>query len=317
MLESLDALSKKISAAFKERAQNFRKSSLFVKIVFVAFFSAVAGVAQFLQFPSTGATFPQILGIIASMIVAVGGIFVLVTEQDASSHLALAHEALEAARDAEAKYEVIDELQYEADLLIELYQAMSVMRGAIERVAFLSSPDENDVITNLLTAAGRSLAIAMDFQQADQWTIGVYKAVPDPKEVNRSLLKCVAHKRAIECEVTDARVWKEGTGIMGVAFANGDEIIIPDLQAEGMAAVFGAAGNESRIYDNDRYRSMVAVPIKVDGLDKPWGVVTATNDRVGHFSTKVPTGVRPEEGARALAGMVALAVAVLHSRNSQ
>ncbi len=247
----------------------------------------------------------------ASLIVFIGGIFVVITEQDATEQLALSQRAVEAARDAESKYEIIGEMQADAERLIELFQAMTVMRGAIEHLAGNPAKDEDEVITKLLKACDRSLAIAMDFAQYDQWTIGIYKAVPSETEAHRAVLKCVAHKRAIECDPTEARVWKEGTGIMGVAYSNGDEIIVPDLQADGMKAVFGTSANEQREYDMDRYRSMVAVPVKVEGLEKPWGVVTATTDRVGHFSPNAEPGVRPDEGARTLAGMIALAIAVM------
>jgi hypothetical protein len=66
----------------------------------------------------------------------------------------------------------------------------------------------------------------------------------------------------------------------------------------------------TRPYDNDRYRSMVAVPIKVDGMEKPWGVVAATNDKTAHFNPPFGSGPKPDEGARALAGMIALGIAV-------
>lgn len=314
MTSELQKFSKQLSTNIELQATRFRRTSLFVKVVLVAIGSAIAGVAQFLEFSDNGATTSQIVGIAACAIVAIGGVFVIVTEQDASSQLALAQKAIETAREAEAKYEVISDLEYQTYLLIELYQAMNVMRGVVEQVANLDKCDEVDLVAKLLKAAERSLVISMDFQQADQWTIGVYMAVPDPTQTTRAQLKCVALKRAIECKIGDTRVWDEGTGIMGVAYANGDEIIIPDLQAEGLSAVFGASGNETRAYDSDRYRSMVAVPIKVEGLAKPWGVVTATSDRVGHFTTRATTGVQPDEGARALAGMVALLVAVIRSK---
>jgi hypothetical protein len=316
MTENLSELSRSITGEIGKQAGRFGRASLFVKVVFIAIFSAVAGIAQFVQFPPTGPEPWQIVGIFASMIVAIGGVFVLITEQDATKQLSLAHKALEAARDAEARYEIIDDLESDIVRLIELFQSMSVMRSAIERLASAGISDENDIAAKILKASERSLAIAMDFAQSDQWTIGIYRAVPCTAEENRAWLECIAHKRAIECNPSEARRWKEGTGIMGVSYANGDEIIVPDLQADGMSAVFGTSANEPRAYDNERYRSMVAVPIKVHGMSKPWGVVTATNDRVGHFTPNDDTGVRPDEGARALAGMVALAIAVMRKNGS-
>ncbi|MEO8722148.1 MAG: hypothetical protein ABI395_01315 [Sphingobium sp.] len=305
------ALNITIGEEFKKQARRFKNASLFVKLVLVAGFSAIAGVAQFFQFPSSGPESSQVIGIIATIVVATGAIFIMITEQDATEQLALAQAAIEAAREAQSQFDILDQIADDTSRLIELFQALSVMRGAIERLTALNSPDEDEVADRLLKSAERSLAIAMAFDQADLWTIGVYRAVPCPDEQNRALLKCVAHKRAIVCEVSEARVWKEGTGIMGVSYANSDEIIVPDLQIEGMRAVFGTSANTQRDYDQERYRSMIAVPIKVHGMVKPWGVVTATSDRVSHFSYDGAPGVRTDEGARVLANMIALAIAVV------
>ena len=314
MDHNLSQLSNSLTDNFLKQARRFGRASLFVKVVLVSIFSLIAAIAQFAQFPDAGPEPWQIAGIGASLIVAIGGIFVIITEQDATEQLALAQKATEAAREAVSGYAIIDQLEADTGRLVELFQAMNVMRGAVEHLTTMKGADEDAAIARILKASERSLAIALDFAQYDQWTIGIYKAVPCPNEANRALLKCVAHKRAIDCATDEARVWKEGTGIMGVAYSNGDEIIVPDLQADGMRAVFGTSANEARDYDGDRYRSMVAVPVKVEGMDKPWGVVTATNDRVGHFSTDAGAGVRPDEGVRVLAGMIALAVAVIRNR---
>jgi hypothetical protein len=314
MQHDLKSLSARISKAFEGRAKLFRSGTLFVKITLIAFFSAIVAVAQFLQFGKDGPDAGQVTGILASLVVLIGSVFVLITEQDASEDLALAQEALEAARDTEAQYEFIEELFSDNARLIELFQALLVLRGAIEHLAANPHVDENQVVANLLKVCERSLAIAMNFAQSDQWTIGIYKAIPSSAEPGKIDLKCIAHKRAIECDVDEARVWREGTGIMGVAYSNHDEIIVPDLQAEGMRTVFGSAANEQRDYDVERYRSMVAVPIKVEGMDKPWGIVTSTTDQVGHFSQSNAKGVRTDEGVRILSGMVALAIAVIRKK---
>jgi len=73
-----------------------------------------------------------------------------------------------------------------------------------------------------------------------------------------------------------------------------------------------AGGSRARgDYDPVRYRSIGAVPIRLAASDPPWGVVVATSSRPGHFAGKNKLGgVQPEEDIRALAGMVALAIAV-------
>lgn len=302
-------------AAITKRGLELRRASMFVKIALVAVFAAVAGIAQFMQFPASGPSSSQVVGIMASLIVAIGSIFVMLTEEDASSALALAHKANEQAREIENDLEFISSIEMDRDRLIELYQALNVMRGLIEQATALPTVEEEVLVASLLNAAERSLPIALDFAQSDLWTIGIYKAYPDEENPGKVVLKTIAQKRAINCEISEARVWKEGTGIMGVCYSSGDEIVVPDLQADGTKAVFGTSANEARPYDVVRYRSMAAVPINVVKLSKPWGVVTVTTDRVGHFHPDGDVGVRPDEAARALANMVALAVAMVRKSN--
>jgi hypothetical protein len=310
MAEDLNKLAGNVSTAVRETAGRFRRTSLFVKIALLAIASAVVAIAQFSEFDlATGPSKSEIAGIIAALVVAIGAIFVIITEEDAPRQLAIAQDAIEAARAAEARYDAVGELDEHIERLIALYNAQNVMRGVIEQQAAAGSLAEDRVVMGMMRAARRLLPIAMRFAQNDQWTIGIYKAVPS-SEAAKFDLKCLAHHRAIECDPSEARVWREGTGIAGVCFTNGGDIIIPDLHAEGMRSVFGTAANEPRPYDSDRYRSMVAFPVKVQGLGRPWGVVTATSDRVGHFSAAEMRGLKPEEGARALSNMVALAVAV-------
>ena len=302
--------SKQLSACIEKRGQKLKRASLFVKIALVALFSAVAGIAQFMDFAASGPSISQVIGITASLVVAVGAIFVVFTDDDASEAIALAQKATEQAREIEAEFQIVDELEADVGRLIELFQSVNVMRGVIETSTAFPTVSHVKVIEALLEVTSRSLSIAMDFAQEDLWTIGIYQAQPDPDDPTRVVLKCVAQKRAIACATEATRIWKEGTGIMGVCYSSGDEIVVPDLWSPGTNAVFSTSANERRNYDNERYRSMAAVPVNVTGMERPWGVVTATTDRVGHFSPIHENGIRPDEAVRALAGMCALAVAV-------
>lgn len=303
----LKSLGDDLGEIFVERAAKFKRASLFAKIGLISIGSAIAAIAQFAQFPATGPTAWQIAGIGASVIVAVGGIFVWLTEDDAPRELSTARKAVEKAREALVGYEELYEIVGENDRLVYLIQAIYLMRSVIEQAAGTSLSEEK-MAQLVLEACDRSLPIAMGFQQADQWTLGVYQA--RPLEGTRRELVCVATKRAIGCDPGVARKWKEGTGIAGVSFSVRDEVVIPDLQAEGISSVFGSAANEVRDYDTERYRSMVAVPILVGKDEEPWGVVAATNDQVAHFSATQGNGLSNSEGARTLANMVALGVAI-------
>lgn len=298
-----------IGALFVRRAERFKRASLFAKIGLISIGSALGAIAQFTQFPEEGPTAWQIIGIASSLIVAVGGIFVWITEEDGPGELKVAHAAVEKAREALLGYEELYETVEENGRLVYLVQAIYIMRSVLESVASSDAEMKDDRIAKLvLEACDRELPISMGFQQADQWTIGLYQALDSSD--GRKELKCIATKRAIPCELSEARTWKEGTGIAGVCFSIRDEVVIPDLQAEGINTVFGAALNEPRTYDASRYRSMVAIPIVVGSNDEPWGIVAATNDRIDHFSGATGGGLANQEGARALAHMVALGVAL-------
>lgn len=303
----LQQSAKEVTDLFLARASKFKNASLFAKIALISVGSAISAIAQFAEFGPKGPTGWQLAGIAASIIVAVGGIFVWITEEDAPKELTVAHRALEAAREALQGYDDVYAIIEENDRLVYLIQAYRLMRFVLETIS-VTKVSEANLAATILQACDRSLPIAMGFQQVDQWTLGIYKA--EPIGADRRELVCVATKRAFECDIKSARRWREGTGIAGVSFSIQDEVVIPDLQSEGVSAVFGAAGNERRDYDAERYRSMVAVPIKVDGDAEPWGVVCATIDKVGHFSAEQGNGLSSLEGARALADMTALGVAI-------
>lgn len=300
------SISEQVSTLFEKRALRFKRASFFVKAMFVAAGSAVMGVTQFLQVEAgKPLSWVQIAGIAASIVVFFGAVFVLITEDDASEELATARRAseeLREAQDAVDAYSVYDEI---IDKQVNLYQALMVMRGVIER-AVVTGDKISLVTKSLLELTDRLLPVSLGFAQADHWTICIYRAVPN--HVGRDKLICAAHNRAIKCEINEARAWEEGVGVSGIAYANRQEIIVPNMHAAGLGSVFNIAAG-ARPYDSERYRSMAVVPVKVDGQQKPWGVVVATNDRYNHFTLDEGVGLQTAEAVRAVAGMVALAVA--------
>jgi len=317
MGDDLETVSKSIDKKIRERAKINFNASLFVKVAMVAIGSMIVAIAQFMIGPeNSGWSTWQVIGIATALIVGVGAIFVVITERDAADDLALAREALSKAQQAEREFESYLELEGAIYQLIELYQAAGVMRGAIETVAAKGISNETLIASTILNASARSLSIAMGFGQSDRWTICVYIA-EKYLESERYILRCIAHERAIKCDLANARAWPEGTGLAGVCFSNRAEMILPNLQADGVRAIFASGVSDSRPDDAERYRSMVAVPVMVQGLERPWGVVTATNDQVDHFSYEESQGVKPDEGVRLLAGMVALGIAVSRSNGEK
>jgi hypothetical protein len=308
---SLREKAEAVAEQFKRRSKNQSSASLLVKIILIVVGSAVATVAQFLDFNSSGPTHSQILGIIAAIAAGIGGIYVVVTDKDAAEELELARDAIESAR--ELQYSLIESssefvrYQREVKRAVELYQMMSILRGVIEQVIASPLRDTLKIIDVCMEAAQRALPITMGFHQADRWTICVYHA--EANDGGKVILKCVAHNRAIKCDLAEARTWAEGVGVSGVAYSNNREVIVPDLLDPGLGTVFDL-GDKRKAYDDERYRSLAAVPISVDRAERPWGILIATSDRPHHFEVTEQPGVQTVEGVRALAGMLALAISV-------
>jgi hypothetical protein len=307
--EALERISGRLSSLFEKRAGRFKIASLTVKVLLVAVFSCVVSAMQFAQVPKDQhlSTY-QIVGLVASVVVLIGAVFVVITESDTSEELAVARMAVEEARTANDALEYFSLYEDTLDRALALYQSLSEMRRIVERSA-VEKQDLIPTITSMMEVTERSLPIAMGFKQSDQWTICVYRAQHND-QTGRDELRCVAHSRAIRCGLDEARAWPEGVGASGIAYSHRREIIIPNMQAPGLAAVFDL-GEYAKSYDQDRYRSLAAIPVKVDNQEKPWGVVIATNDQQDHFTTDEESGpAGTTEPVKALAGMVALAVVV-------
>lgn len=304
MGNSIDDLAGQVSDAFLRKARRFARGSLFIKLILVVVCSGLVSAAQFLQIPDDAKmTAVQAAGVILSIVVCLGALYLAVTEEDASVELALAHKALEEARLAEDPQEVYDFYDELVQRQIALYQSFNAMRSGLETIVISNEVTEGFCQT-LLDLAGVMLPVALGLRQEDRWTICIYKA-----EVNESGyndLKCVAHLRRIQCDISKARSWREGVGVVGISFANRQEVIVPDMSAAQLGTIFNLA-SDTRDYDSDRYRSMAAAPIKIEGQKLPWGVVVATNDRVNHFDHLDETGLQTAEGVRLIAGLLAIA----------
>jgi hypothetical protein len=299
-------ITEQISRLFEARAWRFKWATKYVKAAFITVGAFVAGIAQFAEFQGATPTAAQIVGISATVVVLLGSIFVMLLDEDASEELAAARRASEELRDMAEELDALPDYLDVIDRQISLYQAAMIMRGTVERAA-ISGDEALNTIQSMVVLTDRLLPVALGYAQADRWTVCVYCA--EETDSGRDRLTCVAHNRAIACDISQARSWDEGVGVAGIAYANAQEIIVPNMHASDLGTIFNIAGG-ARDYDADVYRTMAAVPIKVDNRAKPWGVVIATNDRYGHFNLAEDVGLQSVEGIRLLAGMVALAVAV-------
>ncbi|WLB58480.1 hypothetical protein [Bradyrhizobium japonicum] len=264
------------------------------------------------------ATFAQLvagynlLGLVGAAVVGIAAVLLLIIESDASRDLELARQALAKARQFDDEISQHERREANLTRATELYSAMNLMRGVIERGIALPDVTPVGLAEACLDFSKRELSIAFGFLREEHYTICVYMA-EKVAESGKMVLRLVAQDRSVPCKVGDARTWQEGIGVTGAAYATRAEIIIPDLLAPELGSAFTLKGNMNTA-DQARYRSIVAAPISLNESEPPWGVVTATSGRAGRFSTSKEGGVQTAEALRALAGMIALGLACTRVR---
>jgi hypothetical protein len=303
---SLTEISDRIGHHFQQRSAAQFRVAWTVKLILVFGGAFMAGLAEAFELAATNQaishwTIAAISGVFLSVL---GGVFIALTEQDASKELESAREALALARTYYDEIDGVRRIQADSRRVAELYTAMDAMRTAIS--VAVPRVDQIKVIEQCLQVARRSLLIAFGFEIDAHWTIGIY--IAERGSDDRDQLRLVAHERSLDCEIKDARIWPIGVGVGGIAYAKSAEVIVPDLLDPAMGSAFSLDSLKKK-GDEERYRSLAAVPIRPCPTNSvPWGVAIATSDRPGHFNVDTQPGVQPAEALRALAGMVALIV---------
>lgn len=289
-----------------------KSSSFFSKLgrtIFVAGAAAVAGVCQYITWPdNTDPTVSQVVGICATIVVFLAALISIFADSDSGDQIRAAQEALFRAENLKERLEQVQLEFPDLESAASLQSATSLFRDHLES-ACAQSVNLEVFLSSMVTLVKRTLPDAARFTYGDPWTICLYRAQPMASEPGKYELRLVEHLRSIQCEKSEARIWPEGKGVSGVAFSNNAEMVIPDMMEASAQALYNSAGN-GRSYDLDRYRSMAVVPISVQGLARPWGVVAATSSFVDHFDGNSDPGLQPVEAIRALAKYAALAVAI-------
>jgi hypothetical protein len=302
-----DDVRAQLSAAIEKHLKASAKAGKLVRGCLIATGAGIAGIAQFMDFGTNGPSMWQILGVVATILVFLGGLYLAVAEENAAGELEAARVAVERAKDAENMFREATEdyKSYQQDILRAnaLYLCMQTMRGALERSDQTQSTAA-DIAKNLVNAAHPWLPQALGFEMHHRWTIGVYEARIG--SAGQQVLVLLEKIRAVDCEISKAREWPTNTGYMGAAFTNRKEILIENANDPSMLSVFSPASDSGRPHDAGRYVSYAIVPILIGPEDAPWGIAIATNNEVGHFSPSEGPGVHAAEGIRALAGMMAL-----------
>lgn len=288
--------------------------------------AALAGIAQFLPAPESGALpMGQILGIIGVGLALVGGLWIVFVETDAAQALEGARQAIDAARATQLEMQQTrldlekarlesesqeDALRREAEWYAGLYLMSAQMREYVsDTFSFdVQDYDFDDDIDRLLTQTGHELGALMDFESGEHWTISVYLFRKTDQDHDHRL-HCVSTLRADRArEQKRYRSWGLGEGVVGYAFQARKEIIVEDARDLSVAGWILIPERLKQEDDFHYYVSMVGVPIQVDHSDEPIGVVMATSDRAKRFAIDEMDGRGTDEiePLRLLADMVAL-----------
>lgn len=293
-----------------ERAEGWH---LGFKVGLILIGGTLASGAQFMPDPSSGEIpWKLVLGLGGSLMALAGGIMVAFVERDAPKALELARSANDQAQvflvQQERILQEVSQLRRQSARDRYLFGAARAMREAIEQSLSqcMSLPDTVRLLLNL---PYRSLTAAMGFEAGERWTLSVFE-----KQEGAPTLVRIAGVRAERTEEGRVgREWGVTEGYVGAAFTRSSDVILDNAQEPGVLAMIHIPQEKYQASDTVRYRSVAAIPVRVDGDSSPWGVVVATSDIVGRFErTPGTAGSAHAEGARLVAGMVALAIATAH-----
>jgi len=300
----------RVGAAFAAEAKRVRDDRRVVQLVLVVAGGALAGAAQFVTKDAGGLDWP-LIGLVGVGLMAFGGFQGILRERSSAEALNEARAAVDEARTMQTEHHLVQQYADEADdklrRMAHLHLAHLSMREAVERCFSLPAKDEAKAAATVLDVSAASIRSAIDFQMDEIWTVTVYQA---QGATGTTQLVPIAADRFDDREAEKTRSWPIGVGHTGSTYAKADETVVPDLGAAELGTLDRLPTGIRHDTDSQRYRSIAAIPVRVSDDPLPWGVVVATSDRPSRFTLQHDEkGSLSAEAARALAGMVALAVA--------
>jgi hypothetical protein len=259
---------------------------------------------------------------VASAGFAVVAVFIAIvlalTEKNLPEALQEAHALDERVKQLEAAKQCdqmrSDEIGAQFSSLTTLYATSIALREIVEPVLSLGSGDERaqknrlGAMLDILLSSKRELFGITD----ERWNFSIYLW----NDASQELICFACRRRDRADEEASHRAWPAGSGQIGVCFQSRREVVVGDVQMPEFKAYFQVPDPLSRSDDAERYRSIAAVPISMNG-GVPHGVVIATSDVPGRF---VPSGVSDGwdtvEPLRVLAGVlvILLSATELHLR---
>lgn len=314
-LSELRADASRIAGRVHERISRLETGQHMIKVGMILCGGTAATAAQFMAEPAAGAVpWKPILGIGGAFLALVGGVLVAFVDRDAPTAFEEARKAVERAQTFLVQRDQIvtevNKLRRQFQRERQLIAVSSALREMIEQ-SLARRMGLRETLSRMLDVAVRPITAATSFEAGDRWTFAVFKLEGSDAPV----LRRIAGLRADRSEEgKNGREWLPSEGYVGATFTRSLEMILPEAQAPAVLSVLNVPADKRSDSDSDRYRSVAAVPVRVDGLKQPWGVVIATTDRQNHFdATPGSEGWSRAEAVRLFAGMVALAAATEHS----
>lgn len=305
-----------INGQVRSRMERFEGWHLFFKVALILAGGTLASAAQFMAEPADGETpWKIVLGVGGSLMALAGGVLVAFVDRDGPKALELARQANDQAQtfliQRDQILQEVSNLRRQSQRDRYLFGAARAMREGIEQ-SLSAGKKTDETLQLLLDLPYRSLTAAMGFESGERWTLSVFQRTPAPSPA----LVRVAGVRAERTEESKAgRKWGLDEGYVGAAFTRKGDVILDDAQAAGVLAMINIPPEKIQSSDPTRYRSVAAIPVRVDGDAAPWGVVVATSDRLRRFDIAPGSaGSAHVEGTRLIAEMVALAIATAHNR---
>lgn len=247
-------------------------------------------------------------------------ILLALTDKNLPEALREAHAAEQRVKQMEAAKQTdqarSDEIGARFSSLTTLYATSIALREIVEPVLSQGPGDDQGqknrvgAMLDILLSSKRELFGITD----ERWNFSIYLW----NKADEQLVCFACRRRDRADEEGEHRAWPSGVGQIGVCFKSQQELVVGDVQMPEFRAYFHAPDPLSRLDDADRYRSIAAVPISMNG-GVPHGVVIATSDVPGRF---VPSNARVNdawdsvEPLRVLAGVLVMLLSAteLHLR---
>ncbi|MFG5118515.1 hypothetical protein [Methylorubrum sp. POS3] len=159
----------------------------------------------------------------------------------------------------------------------------------------------NEAVNEICSLLVGNRADLFDFDASELWSFAVYIYHKE----NGQLYPVCRYKHEKHPSQSMGRVWRPGQGHVGIAWAQGEGKICPDVSVPGVADMFSPTSAKTS-YDTNTYVSFVSEPIGPNGADAvPYGVLVATSNFAGRFD--LASGLPLRHAASAIAALIYLA----------